>query len=292
MGHNISSINGVKSDNFYEQGNGINEIWVDDLEIISRLPFGDSDLGQAGWPKGNWPKIPWHQFIIPLKRDLGLISNISSTNNTPTMTETLTCCPCLKSYPEVGYFGMYKNWNPHIAGYFGTGITYIGIYMLVYLVFVLQWEQVVMELHGFMPDNPGVSEAVERPPNRAESWLVVKPWLWRHCFKNLLIFVPAILLVMCGIPGAIQTAKSLSGPEVFVETWKWIAIWIAVFVGFQFAGNMYLLHSWRCSARKDADRLRGLEHNPGQEMRIVTWGNPGLLVMELTAMEKSKAEEA
>jgi hypothetical protein len=73
MGHKFSVVKGVKSGNFYEQGNAINEIWVGDFEIISRLPFGDSDIGQAGWPPGNWPKIPWHQFIIPLKRDLNTV---------------------------------------------------------------------------------------------------------------------------------------------------------------------------------------------------------------------------
>lgn len=25
-------------------------------------------MAQAGWPIGGWPKIPWHQFIIPLKK--------------------------------------------------------------------------------------------------------------------------------------------------------------------------------------------------------------------------------
>jgi hypothetical protein len=73
MGHKFSVVKGVKSGNFYEQGNAINEIWVGDFELISRLPFGDSDIGQAGWPPGNWPKIPWHQFIIPLKRDLNTV---------------------------------------------------------------------------------------------------------------------------------------------------------------------------------------------------------------------------
>ncbi|EPS27935.1 hypothetical protein PDE_02879 [Penicillium oxalicum 114-2] len=70
MGHKFSTVHGVKSNNFYESGNAINEIWLGNLEIISRLPFGDSDIRQAGWPQGTWPKIPWHQFIIPLKRDI------------------------------------------------------------------------------------------------------------------------------------------------------------------------------------------------------------------------------
>lgn len=73
MGHKFSVVKGVKSEDFYKQGNAINEIWVEDFEIISRLPFGDSDIGQAGWPPGTWPKIPWHQFIIPLKRDLNTV---------------------------------------------------------------------------------------------------------------------------------------------------------------------------------------------------------------------------
>ncbi|PWY82898.1 hypothetical protein BO70DRAFT_404430 [Aspergillus heteromorphus CBS 117.55] len=68
MGHKISVIHGVKSENYYRPGNAINEIWVGDVELISRLPFTDSDMAQASWPKGQFPKIPWHNFIIPLKR--------------------------------------------------------------------------------------------------------------------------------------------------------------------------------------------------------------------------------
>ncbi|KAJ5106427.1 hypothetical protein N7456_003102 [Penicillium angulare] len=95
MGHNVSAIAGVKSPNFYEQGNAINEIWVDDVELISRLPFGDSDLGQAGWPKGTWPKIPWHQFIIPLKRDLSQLPNETMAQNA-TETTDLAIQECLE----------------------------------------------------------------------------------------------------------------------------------------------------------------------------------------------------
>lgn len=68
MGHKVSVIHGVKTQDYYRPGNAINEIWLGHLELISRLPFGDSDLGQAGWPAGGWPKIPWHNFIIPLRR--------------------------------------------------------------------------------------------------------------------------------------------------------------------------------------------------------------------------------
>ncbi|KAA8648530.1 hypothetical protein EYZ11_008823 [Aspergillus tanneri] len=68
MGQNVSAINGVRSDNYYKPGNAINEIWIGDVELISRLPFGDSDIAQAGWSNGGWPKVPWHNFIIPMKR--------------------------------------------------------------------------------------------------------------------------------------------------------------------------------------------------------------------------------
>lgn len=67
MGNRISAVSGVKSSDFYKPGNAVNEIWMGDLEVVSRLPFGDSDMAQAGWPKGEWPKIPWRPFIIPLR---------------------------------------------------------------------------------------------------------------------------------------------------------------------------------------------------------------------------------
>lgn len=69
MGQKLSTVRGVKSDDFTQPGNAVNEIWVGDTEVISRLPFGDNDMEQAGWPKDGMPKIPWHNFIIPMKRD-------------------------------------------------------------------------------------------------------------------------------------------------------------------------------------------------------------------------------
>ncbi|KAK2809391.1 hypothetical protein FQN50_003850 [Emmonsiellopsis sp. PD_5] len=67
MGNKVSAVHGVRSPNFYEPGNAVNEIWVGDLEVVSRLPFGDSDMAQAAWPKNDYPKIPWRPFIIPLR---------------------------------------------------------------------------------------------------------------------------------------------------------------------------------------------------------------------------------
>ncbi|KAL4806857.1 hypothetical protein BDV18DRAFT_138331 [Aspergillus unguis] len=96
MGHKLSAINGVKSENYTEPGNAVNEIWLGNTEIISRLPFGANDMEQAGLPTQGMPKIPWHNFIIPLKRALE-----PSVNNTEPLdfsgiskvpTDRIVCC--------------------------------------------------------------------------------------------------------------------------------------------------------------------------------------------------------
>ncbi|KAJ5636695.1 uncharacterized protein N7484_010008 [Penicillium longicatenatum] len=265
MGHNISSINGVKSDNFYEQGNGINEIWVDDLEVISRLPFGDSDLGQAGWPAGNWPKIPWHQFIIPLKRDLNSTSNVKRvnvSNNTLTMTETVACCPCLKTYPEIGYFGIYKNWNPSAAVNFGNAMMAFGFVVLGSLLFLLQWNEVLMDLHGFMPDNAAVSAAISKPPIRAQSSMLA--------------------------------VKDQSGPEVHFENHKWAVITITTYISFQLLMNMLLFRLWGSKVRKDTDISRNLEQNQNSAfpMRNLTSDNPRVTFIQIREIEEPTAGDA
>lgn len=107
MGHKFSAINGVKSDNFYSQGNAINEIWIGNVELISRLPFGDSDRGQAGWPPGSWPKIPWHQFVIPLKRDMELINTtVSIVGNNITVTDVVQIVAAWQSL-EFAFGGLF-----------------------------------------------------------------------------------------------------------------------------------------------------------------------------------------
>lgn len=91
MGHKFSAVNGVRSPNFYEPGNAVNEIWMGDLEIISRMPFGDSDMAQAGWPKGDWPKIPWRPFIIPLRAGIKAATksrDLQSAASLPSLTWT------------------------------------------------------------------------------------------------------------------------------------------------------------------------------------------------------------
>ncbi|RDW70584.1 uncharacterized protein DSM5745_08095 [Aspergillus mulundensis] len=80
MGKKLSVVKSVKSEDYTAPGNAVNEIWVGDTELISRLPFGDNDMEQAGWPANGGPKIPWHNFIIPMRRDLG---TPSVTNSSP-----------------------------------------------------------------------------------------------------------------------------------------------------------------------------------------------------------------
>ncbi|KAL4995933.1 hypothetical protein BDV10DRAFT_123552 [Aspergillus recurvatus] len=98
MGKKLSVVQGVRSENYTVPGNAVNEIWAGDTELISRLPFGSSDLDQASWPANGVPKIPWHNFIIPMKRD---IETSSAANSTPPLDfsgiahvppDQLVCC--------------------------------------------------------------------------------------------------------------------------------------------------------------------------------------------------------
>jgi hypothetical protein len=128
MGSKFSVVSGVKSENFYEQGNAINEIWFGDVELLSRLPFGDSDLEQSGWPAGGWPKIPWHQFIIPLKRDPHAITNaIMFGNNSiccyAQQDKSLSCVPDVWSEKFGSYvFGILSTIGGIMMGHFAARI--------------------------------------------------------------------------------------------------------------------------------------------------------------------------
>ncbi|KAJ5275056.1 hypothetical protein N7505_003601 [Penicillium chrysogenum] len=131
MGNKVSAVHGVKSDHFYDQGNAVNEIWFGDVEIISRLPFGDSDLEQAGWPPGDFPKIPWHHFIIPMhKRD-------EVSNMTACVPSWPNDCTCQDWLPKHGYLGMYTGIPPssaYIIGYLFLAFvpgTYWGFILMV-----------------------------------------------------------------------------------------------------------------------------------------------------------------
>jgi hypothetical protein len=131
MGNKVSAVHGVKSDHFYDQGNAINEIWVGDVEIISRLPFGDSDLEQAGWPPGGFPKIPWHHFIIPMhKRDE--VANITTEHIA--METNNTICACRDWMPKNGYLGMFTGISLDSACFIGASfLTCTAILFMAYI---------------------------------------------------------------------------------------------------------------------------------------------------------------
>lgn len=136
MGNKISAVHGVKSDHFYDQGNAINEIWVGDVEVISRLPFGDSDLEQAGWPPGGFPKIPWHHFIIPMhKRDQNVIVNIDSPAPLPTIANG-NYGTCEDWVPNYGWLSMYTGISKDLAGNVGVLFSIFALGMFVTYVWI------------------------------------------------------------------------------------------------------------------------------------------------------------
>lgn len=103
MGNKVSSISGVRSNQLYKPGNGVNQIWVGDFEIVSRLPFGASDMSQASLSGKKYPSIPWRPFLIPLsasnqttKRDLQSTTGAAATTST-TSSSTYPYPPT--SYP-------------------------------------------------------------------------------------------------------------------------------------------------------------------------------------------------
>ena len=156
MGHKVSVVRGVKSDHFYNQQNGINEIWVGDVEVISRLPFGDSDQEQSSWPPGGVPKIPWHHFIIPLHKrdDLG---NMASQN---TSGEYSTCA-CDQSLPTTGYPGMYSGLHPYLAEL--LGYCFLGVAAALLLDFALRSER-FLRLHGALTSSKEKKDEKEQLP--------------------------------------------------------------------------------------------------------------------------------
>ncbi|KAJ5929055.1 hypothetical protein N7454_006903 [Penicillium verhagenii] len=256
MGNNVSSVTGVKSPNFYEQGNGINEIWVKDLEVVSRLPFGDSDLGQAGWPVGGWPKIPWHQFIIPLKRDL--TGDIQNDYNLAMNYATLdyisddNTCHCLPKLTEVGYMGIYHNWDIIPAAVLSFLLMFAGLSTLYLLQNSIRWNTVCLDLHAFNP-NPAeyniclgcLRKGQLNPPNRIRRWRHLKPWLWRFCLHKFLMLAFGTICVVFAVPG----------PQVVVFSFVNLALVLVELAVLAFALLMARLYL-HCREKKWTDSLR------------------------------------
>ncbi|CAG8892939.1 unnamed protein product [Penicillium egyptiacum] len=194
MGNKVSAVHGVKSDHFYDQGNAVNEIWVGDVEVISRLPFGDSDLEQAGWPPGDFPKIPWHHFIIPMrKRD--------EANNMTARVPSWADGPCHDSLPKHGYLGMYTRISSSAA--YVIGILFLTLASCTYLCFIVRvssafhnWRD-LREASHFYPDPAAVRRAA-------------KHILWTDLGKAFIVVAFSILCLVLGVPALAAGTRTMN----------------------------------------------------------------------------------
>lgn len=217
MGNKFSVVHGVKSDNFYQQGNAINEIWIGDVELISRLPFGDSDLEQAGWPAGSWPKIPWHQFVIPLKR------NLATTIKAPMSVNSTACnCPALPAeyhLPDTGPLSIANGLSPGWACSLGCTAILFGLFMCIQGLIGLRkahvclhvWEQVRVRVFPFeyIPDT-------------------VKSYFWfKLGFDGFAVF-RGLLLICMGVPFTVRGIRGVSANSLFLPSVFCVVIAIAV----------------------------------------------------------------
>lgn len=200
MGNKISAVHGVKSDHFYEQGNAINEIWVGDIEVISRLPFGDSDLEQAGWPRGGFPKIPWHQFLIPMHKRDGY-TNKSAGSLPWNVTETHRSNGLCRDWlPRHGYLGMYTKVSPDPAYFIGT--VFFLLAASLYIVYTYtstraidNWV-IMRSLSGFL------SNAADM---RRKAWRD----LWMNLGRAFSALVLCVLCLVLGLPALAAGARGM-----------------------------------------------------------------------------------
>lgn len=204
MGNKLSAVHGVKSDNFYQQGNAINEIWIGDVEMVSRLPFGDSDLGQAGWPSGSWPKIPWHQFIIPLKRDL-------QTINTTTMSSNSSQCfwptEDFLFLPSFLDFNFHKEWPVGVCYFLGLTLFPLGLYMLS--VYINESETFQTQMRLFQQTRLRI-DPVEWIPTQIKRyfWATMRAWTG--------FFLLGVILLWLGVPLLVRGLQGMPAPSFFL----------------------------------------------------------------------------
>lgn len=226
MGHNVSAIAGVKSSNFYEQGNAINEIWVDNVELISRLPFGDSDLGQAGWPKGGWPKIPWHQFIIPLKRDMSQNITMLTRDVNPPTAERVCLCPI--GYPTSGYVGMYKDWMSILGELFACTLLSIAIWTTAYVFFSLRWDRFCQDLEDLMPAH---QKTVREPidiPAQIRTQQQGERLIIRWSIRKFSLLGLSLLLVVFAFPATVVVLLNDGHWHDARSRLSWIGEWFTI----------------------------------------------------------------
>ncbi|KAJ5374091.1 hypothetical protein N7517_006097 [Penicillium concentricum] len=194
MGNKVSAVNGVKSEHFYDQGNAVNEIWVGDVEVISRLPFGDSDLEQAGWPAGDFPKIPWHHFIIPLhKRD-------EASNMTAELPKNGTCGVCQDWLPKHGYLGIYTSISSTTAYFIGALFIFLagGMYISFMSRLIgtfLNWQWLREESHLY--------------PDPAAIRRMAKHNLWIGLVESFMVFALSVLCMVLGVPALAAGTRTI-----------------------------------------------------------------------------------
>lgn len=209
MGNKISAVHGVKSDHFYDQGNAVNEIWVGDVEVISRLPFGDSDLEQAGWPKGDFPKIPWHHFIIPMhKRDEG--NNMTAKASSWDMDGTY--CTCRDWLPEHGYLGMYTRTSASAAYLIGA---------LFLLLAAFLWISFTCKLCNSFRAWKCLREASVLLPDPVAVRRTANVDLWIRLGQTYVVLFLSILSLVLGLPALAASTKKMDAASFILYNGFW-----------------------------------------------------------------------
>lgn len=205
MGNKVSVVHGVKSADFYHQGNAINEIWIGDVELVSRLPFGDSDFGQAGWPKGTWPKIPWHQFIIPLKRSL-------DAGNRTIMASNETVCKCPGTirfdWPDTGFYSIYKGIPQEVAYVLGATTVGIGVGLMLYPF--IHRNLLIREFSLY--------QRFRLHPPPASSASLVNRAYWYWTFFTLCSWIIGLILFVLAFPLMLWSVQQFSLPRFIAWT--------------------------------------------------------------------------
>ncbi|KAJ5788584.1 hypothetical protein N7457_003574 [Penicillium paradoxum] len=220
MGNKISAVHGVKSDHFYDQGNAINEIWIGDLEVISRLPFGDSDLEQAGWLPGSYPKIPWHHFIIPMhKRDEtpSMIADDFLSNTRVYANGSYGICR--DWLPKDGYLGMYSGVSLD-TGYC-IGLVFLLLALGLFIFYIYRTIRATFTWVIMRSISPHLPNPVQVRHNARRAF-------WIDLAGAFLVLVLGILCFLLGLPALAVATRGLDAPTFIL--WH----------GFLMCGGMFI----------------------------------------------------
>ncbi|KAJ6144320.1 hypothetical protein N7470_008215 [Penicillium chermesinum] len=214
MGHNVSVINGVRSENFYEQRNGIHEIWT--------------WANRAGLGSGR--RIPWHQFIIPLKRDI--TSNITMNPNITMDKDITTFCRDVigmnpSEIPNTRYWHMFDGVSENSA-------QIIGFFLQLGILCLISWRITRWRGQSFRcrferqfqaEEHNNISHGLPMPC-RIQSWRQAKPWLVRHFLSELMHVIVFVLLSVFAMPLEARAWREYPAADL-ISLYGWrIFIWI------------------------------------------------------------------